>query len=88
MAEYKVTTWLDDAGMTVKRDVRKTRGSAILAMRVQAYGVLQSFGKLDTIAAHRVMDEITRLDDLMPVGVSHCVTISNTGRSITIAREA
>jgi hypothetical protein len=54
----------------------------------QAYEALKAFGKLDTIAAHRVLWEVNKLDDLMPVGASHCVVISNTGRSITIARHA
>ncbi len=64
----------------VFKDTRKRVDSAKLLMQKQAYKVLGDFGKLDTISAHKVMQEIDKgFNDALP---RIDIEISNTEYSI------
>ncbi len=85
---YTITTWLDDADMRAATAVRGTRNGAVQHARAQAHAILSAHGKLDTNAARRIMAALDRWNDLLPIGEQRSCTISDTGRTIIMTREA
>ena len=83
---YRVTLWHNHDPQELKHYL--SRSQAIHGMRLLAYAALQASGKLDTIAAHKVMAAIDRCDDIMPPQHSQHVEISNTGYDLTISNTA
>ena len=61
---------------------------AIHGAKLLAYDKLESFGKLDTIAAHETMRMINDSSDIIREGVMtrRDVLISNTGYKLTIEK--
>jgi hypothetical protein len=64
------------------------RTQAINGMHKLAYDTLAAFGKLDTAAAHTVMSDITKCNDILPPQDERYVRISNTGYSLIIRNTA
>lgn len=87
MATYRVRRWHEH---TLKNEcIRHTRTSAANCAHDLAYDALEAFGKLDTIAAHNVMNTMNAsADDLLPVGAGRSYVISNTGYLVSITRLA
>lgn len=88
---YRVTLWRDMHSETASgAEIVKwymSMPQALHGMRKLAYAKLESFAKLDTVAAHKVMGEIDACNDILPKGESRCVTISNTGYSLTLTNK-
>lgn len=59
---------------------------AIHGAKLCAYAKLESFGKLDTVAAHEVMRMINDASDILASGImkSRSILVSNTGYELTI----
>lgn len=88
MAMYRITTWHEATITKVNETVRLTRTAAFKVYRRACYDVLQAFDKLDTIAAQVTMAACDKHNDILPVGESHSILVSNTGNRVTITREA
>lgn len=88
MARYCIRTWHDDTIVKWDEMYRATRPSAFRAYRLACYDVLKAFAKLDTPAAYTVMAECFKHDDILPIGESRSILVSNTGYRVTITREA
>ena len=84
---YRVSLYLD-AELDSAPKHYMNRAQAIHGMRKLAYAKLEAFGKLDTVAAHTVMDAINRCDDILPKQDQRYIAISNTGYSIILFNTA
>jgi len=86
MAHYVIRVW-DIATITKQREVdRSTLPSACRAFKIAVYDTLKAFAKLDTQAGHDAMAEAEKLCDILPIGESRNIEVSNTGQSVTIER--
>lgn len=81
---YRLAFWNESPSSTATSRIYMSRAQAIHAMRKHAYEKLAIFGKLDTQAAHDVMNAIDRCDDILQPQESRTVRISNTGYLIAI----
>lgn len=81
---YRLSFWHESPSSTATSRIYMNRAQAIHAMRKHAYEKLANFGKLDTQAAHDVMNAIDRCDDILQPQEQRNVRISNTGYFIAI----
>lgn len=82
---YRLSFWHESPASDSTSRVYMSRAQAIHAMRKLAYEKLASFAKLDTQAAHTVMAEIGKCDDILQPQESRTVRISNTGYFVAIS---
>lgn len=84
---YLVEMHLDEAAMKVRGCERVRRDAALLQLHQFAYDSLEAFGKLDTPAAHEVVQKVNNVPRMI-AGDEIRIPVSNTGRTVVIRRAA